>query len=277
MRTKKIGDFEIPVLGIGTLGMGGEHEPDYSDDDKCIKAIKEAIRLGYNYIDTAEMYGGSHTEELVGKAIKGIDRKKLFIVTKVSSNHLKYDDVINFAKNSLKRLGIEYIDLYLIHAPNPDISLKETMRAMDYLIEKKMIRFIGVSNFNIEQLKEAQKYSKNRIVANDLKYNLWSRSIDTQTIEYCQNNNIIIIAHKPFGRGLISKQKIPVLDELAKKYKKTKAQIVLNWIISKKNFVTAFQSANPKHLKENLEALNFQISEEDSKKLDFVINSIKQS
>jgi diketogulonate reductase-like aldo/keto reductase len=277
MKTKRIGDFEIPVLGIGTYGMGGEHEPDYSNDDGCVNALKEAIKSGYNYIDTAEIYGGNHAEELVGKAIKGIDRKKLFIVTKVYSNHLKYEDVINSAKNSLKRLGVGYIDLYLIHAPNPDIPLKETMRAMDYLVEKKMIRFIGVSNFNIEQLKEAQKYSKHRIVANDLKYHLWAKDIDKKTIEYCQNNDIMVIAHKPFGRGLISKQKILVLDELAKKYNKTKAQIVLSWIISKKNFVTAFKSMNPKHLKENLESLNFKISEEESKKLDSVIDSIKQS
>ena len=277
MKTKKIGDFEIPVLGIGTFGMGGEHEPDYSNDDACIKAIKEAIKLGYSYIDTAEIYSRGHAEEVVGKAIKGIDRKKLFIVTKVFSSHLRYDDVINSAKNSLKRLGTDYIDLYLIHSPNPDIPLKETMKAMDYLIEKKMIRFIGVSNFNIEQLKEAQKYSKNRIVANDLKYHLWAKDIDKKTVEYCQNNDIMVIAHKPFGRGLISKQKIPVLDELAKKYNKTRAQIVLSWIISKKNFVTAFKSTNPKHLKENLEAINFKLSDKDCKKLDAVIDSIKQS
>jgi diketogulonate reductase-like aldo/keto reductase len=277
MKTKKIGDFEIPVLGIGTFGMGGEHEPDYSNDDACIKAIKEAIKLGYGYIDTAEIYSGGHAEELIGKAIKGIDRKKLFIVTKVFSNHLRYDDVINSAKNSLKRLGTDYIDLYLIHSPNPDIPLKETMKAMDYLADKKMIRFIGVSNFNIGQLKDAQKYSKHKIVVNDLKYHLWAKDIDKKTVEYCQNNNIIVIAHKPFGRGLISEQKIPVLDELAKKYKKTEAQIILSWLISKKNFVTVFKSTNPKHLKENLESLNFHLSEDDIKRLDAIINSTKQS
>jgi len=277
MKTKKIGDFEIPVLGIGTFGMGGEHKPDYSKDAECIKAIKEAIKLGYNYIDTAEIYGQNHTEEVVGRAIKGIDRKKLFIVTKVSQNHLEYNDVINSAKNSLQRLETGYIDLYLIHSPNPDVPLKETMKAMDYLIEKKIIRFIGVSNFNIKQLKEAQKYSKNRIVANDMKYHLWAKDIDKKIAEYCQNNDIIIIAHKPFGRGLVSEQKLPVLDKLAKKYGKTKAQIVLSWIISKKNFVTIFKSVNPKHLKENLEALDFHMREEDSKKLDLIIDSIKQS
>jgi diketogulonate reductase-like aldo/keto reductase len=151
------------------------------------------------------------------------------------------------------------------------------MKAMDYLADKKMIRFIGVSNFNIGQLKDAQKYSKNKIVVNDLKYHLWAKDIDKKTVEYCQNNDIIVVAHKPFGRGLISEQKIPVLDELAKKYKKTEAQIILSWLVSKKNFAAIFKSANPRHLKENLESLNFHLSEDDSKKLDAVIDSTKQS
>lgn len=276
METKKAGDFEIPVLGIGTFGIGGEHEADYSKDKEAVKIIREAIKLGYNHIDTAESYGNRHSEEIIGKAIKEFDRKKLFITTKVSKEHLKYDDLINSCKNSLKRLNTDYIDLYLIHEPNPEIPLKETMKAMDYLVENNFIRHIGVSNFNIEQLKEAQKCTKNKIAANELKYNLWAK-IDIKTIKYCQDNNIIVIAHKPFGRGMLFKEKISLLSELSKKYNRTEAQIILNWLISEKNTVAVFKSENLLHLKENLNFSDFQLSQEDIKRLSGRLNINKTS
>ena len=273
MKTKKLKNgFEIPVLAIGTNLMGGEDygPPDYSNDETYIKAIQDAIKLGYTHIDTAEIYGGDHTEELIGKAIKNFDRKDLFITTKVSKYNLKYADVISSAKNSLKRLSTDYIDLYLIHRPNPDIPIKETMKAMSDLVDKKLVRFIGVSAFNVERMKEAQKYSKHPIVANQLKYNLWAK-IDIATIRYCQKNNIMIIAYKPFGRGKLIQEKIGLLSSLAKKYKKSEAQIILNWLVSKKNVITLFKSTNKEHLKENLHIFDFKITKEDSKKMDDIV------
>ena len=163
MKTKRLpNSFGIPVLGIGTVNIGEvapvtadeTHRPDFDHDQENIDAIKEAIKIGYNHVDTAELYGQGHTEELVGKAIKNFDRNKLFITTKVSPEHLKYDDLISSVKNSLKRLGTDYIDLYLIHRPNPNIPIKKTMEAMNYLVDNKIIKFIGVSAFNIGQIKE---------------------------------------------------------------------------------------------------------------------------
>ncbi|MBU4284609.1 MAG: aldo/keto reductase, partial [Nanoarchaeota archaeon] len=165
--------FELPALGIGTYGMGvDEQDEDKSNDAECITAIIDAINLGYTYIDTAEVYGSGHTEELVGKAIEGYDRKKLFIATKVFKTNLKYDDVIRSAKGSIKRMKIDYINLCLIHSYNPDVPIKETISAMDELVKKGLIKHIGVCNFSIEQLKEAQKYSMNKIVTNQMKYSL---------------------------------------------------------------------------------------------------------
>ena len=272
MKTKKLlNGFEMPVLGIGTFGIGGEHKPDYSQDKENIKLIRRAINLGYTHLDTAEVYGGGHTEELVGNSIKNFDRKKLFITTKVYPNHLRYEDVINSAKNSLKRLGTDYIDLYLIHAPNLSIPLKETMGAMDYLRDNGLIRNIGVSNFNVKQIKEAQKHTKNKIVANELKYNLWAKDIDLKTIKYCQENDIMVIAHKPFGRGKIATEKVGLLFDLSKKYSKTEAQIILNWLISKKNTVAIFKTKNLNNLHKNLDSLNFQIDKKDNEKIDRII------
>jgi len=271
-----IDNVQIPVLGLGTWLMGGRMEPDYSDDENCIQAIKKAIELGYTHIDTAEMYANGHTEELIGKAIKDLDRKKLFITTKVRNTKLKYDDVIQSAKESLGRLQTEYIDLFLIHSPSSEIPIEETMKAFDYLVEQKLVRFIGVSNFQVEQLIEAQKYTKNKIVANQIEYSLLTRNdgkyggnkdMESKTIPYCQENDIIVMAERPIERGLLLEGH-PLLDELEKKYNKTKAQIAINWLISKKNIITIPKSANVDRLKENIESIGWKMDEDDIKRLD---------
>jgi diketogulonate reductase-like aldo/keto reductase len=274
MQTKKLSnDFELPVLAVGTWAIGGEYEPDYSKDKEYIEAIKTAIKLGYIHIDTAEVYGAGHTEEIVAEAIKDFDRKKIFITTKVFKTNLHYDTVINSAKNSLIRLKTNYIDLYLIHAPNPEIPIEETMKAMDYLVEQKIIKFIGVSNFSAEQMKEAQKHTKNRIVANQLKYEFWADKIDTEAIKYCQKNDIMVIAYKPFGRGRISKERIKLLPILAEKYHKSEAQIILNWLISKRNVVALFKSTSREHLKENQNIFDFQLTKEETDRMDALVHS----
>src|SRR3989338_10948045 len=192
MKVKKLkSGFEMPVLGIGTFTFGGEHEADHSRDDEWIKAIKEALEAGYTHIDTAEVYGKGHCEELVAKAIESYDRKKLFITTKVYHTHFKYADVINSAKESLKRLKIKYIDLYLLHSFDSNIPLKDTMEAMNKLVDLGLVKNIGVCNFNPKQLEEAQKYSKAKIAVNQMKYNLWAETgPDVDTFAYCQKNDI---------------------------------------------------------------------------------------
>jgi len=270
------GDVKIPVIGLGTWKIGGGREVDNSQDRESIEAIKNAIRLGYSHIDTAEMYGLGHCEELIGEAIKDFDRTELFITTKVTNTNLHYDDVIAAAKGSLRRLQIDYIDLYLIHAPNPDIPIKETMKAMDYLVEQGLVRFIGVSNFTVEALKEAQKHARNKIVANQIEYSLLTRNqgrysdnqeMESKTIPYCQDNGIVVIAERPIERGLLLKPH-PVMDKLASKYRRTKAQIAINWLISKRNIITIPKSTNLEHLRENLGALEWKLSEDDMRLLD---------
>lgn len=267
---------DIPVLGLGTWKIGGETLADHSKDKEAISSIKNALEIGYSHIDTAEMYGAGHCEELVGKAIRLYAREKLFLTTKVLSSNLAYDDVIVSCKKSLARLGTNYVDLYLIHAPNPNIALKETMRAMDYLVEQKMIGAVGVSNFTLELLQEAQSLSKNPICANQIEYSLLTRNVgifasnidmESKTIPYCQKNGIIVMAERPLERGLLLSPH-PVLDKICKKYGKSCAQIALNWLISKKNMVTMPMSTKTEHLKENLGALDFGMSTNDLELLD---------
>jgi diketogulonate reductase-like aldo/keto reductase len=269
MKPKKFGRLlKIPVLGIGTAGIGGLYEKDTSKDWESVNAIRTAIELGITHIDTAEIYGAGHAEELVGRAIKGFDRKKLFITTKVSKDNLAYNKVIDAANGSLRRLGIKYIDLYLIHWPNTKVPLKETMTAMDFLVEKRIIRFIGVSNFTEKLLKEAQSCTKNKILANEVEYNLLKRGPEKKLLEYCQKNGIILIAYQPVAGGKLAKGGFKVLDEIAKKYNKTQAQIAINWLVSKPNVVTIPKAASIKHIKENIGALGWKLDDKDTENLD---------
>ncbi len=276
MDFKKLFDgTPVPVLGLGTWEMGGGHKADTSQDKECISAIRFAINSGITHIDTARMYGNGHTEELVGEAIKPFERKKLFITTKVRPQDLRYNDVVASAKGSLARLKTDYIDLYLIHAPNPDIPIKETMEAMDFLVEQKLVRYIGVSNFSVEQMEEAQRYAKNKIAANQVEYSILARNnsaftenVESQIVPYCQKNNTLAIAFRPLGKGRILRQRIKILDELAQKYRKTPAQIALNWLVSQNNVVAIFKAVQIEHIKENLGAVGWKLEPGDIAILD---------
>lgn len=276
MEFKKLSNnIEIPVIGLGTWTIGGGDEADTTYDKENISAIKTAIKLGITHIDNAEAYAQGHSEELVGRAIVGLDRKSLFITSKVSPEHLSYENLLASAKGSLQRLNTDYIDLYLIHAPNPDIPIQETMKAMDFLVEQKLVRCMGVSNFSVDQIKEAQKYTKNKIVANQIEYNLLVRDkgrvtedMESKIIPYCQENNILIIAWRPLARGKLAKPGFKILDELADKYHKTQAQIAINWLISKKGIVVISKSTKVEHLEKNLGAIGWKLKQEDVDRLN---------
>src|SRR5579864_3878257 len=142
--------FSLPVYGLGTWEMGGRTEADHTQDEKAITAIKASIDHGITHIDTAESYGAGHCEELVSQAIKGYDRTKLLIATKVSAHHQSYDDLLRAFEASLKRLDLDYIDLYLLHRyPYPGIPIGDTMRAMDRLVSEGLVKQIGVCNLSI--------------------------------------------------------------------------------------------------------------------------------
>ncbi|MGB5931976.1 MAG: aldo/keto reductase [Anaerolineae bacterium] len=270
MPTKRLrSGFEMPIFGMGTWRMGGDYHYDPSNDDEAdIRAIRAAIEIGITHIDTAETYAEGHAERLVGQAIKGYDREKLFIVSKVSPEHLRYDDLIASAKGSLERLETDYLDLYLIHHPNPNIRIVETMRAKDVLVDEGLVKNIGVSNFTVERLEEAQAHTKNRIVANQLHLNLIYREPERKgLLEYCQKNDVMFVAWRPMQKGLLAKRGIKVLDEMCEKYGRSPAQIAINWLVSQPNVVTLSKMRNVEHIKENLGAIGWQMDEEDIDRL----------
>lgn len=267
--------FELPKLGLGTWAIGGKRERDCSHDKESVGSIQTAVEMGYAHIDTAEVYGSGHCEELVGQAIRGFSRDNLIIASKVVDYHLRHDDVIAAAKGSLQKIDIEYIDLYYIHAPNPDVPLKETMRAMDALVDEGIVRKIGVSNFTVTLFEEAQSYTKNKIVANQVEYSLLTResgkysgnvNMESETLPYCQRNDVLLVAERPLERGIVLQQNA-VMDAVAQKYVKSYAQIALNWLVSQKNVVTIPMSQSEAHLKENVGALGWRMESDDIERL----------
>ena len=235
-----------------------------NDDKKDIETIQNAVSMGITHIDTAENYAEGHTETLVGQALKGYDRKKLFIVTKVDTDHLGYDDVLRACENSLKRLQMTHVDLYLIHQPSGTIPLAETMSAMDKLVQEGLARHIGVSNFTTERLRQAQSLTQNKLVVNQVYYNLVAREPEKEgLLQYCQENDVFLEAYRPLEKGMLLAQPPAIFQKLATKYGKSPAQIALNWLISQNNVITISKTSTIEHLRENLGAVGWQMEQED--------------
>ncbi|MDX9970382.1 MAG: aldo/keto reductase [Candidatus Gracilibacteria bacterium] len=264
----------IPKLGIGTWKIGGKLVPDYTNDQKEIESIQTALRLGLTHIDTAEKYGGGHAEELVGQAISRFDRKKLFLTSKLEIQNLSSHEIREAFNLSLKRLKTDYLDLYLIHEYSK-AELEKALSVFDQLVEEGVLRFIGVSNFSVEQIKEAQSFSKHKIFANEIEYNLltrnhgqFSQNMETEILPFCRENGIQIIAYRPLAKGNIFEHHKELFDYLQKKYQKTFSQIALNWLISKPGVSAIFKSSNPTHIEENLGALGWTMDLSDIEILD---------
>lgn len=259
--------MEIPILGIGTWGIGGKSEPDHLQESSSIEAIRRAINLGITHIDTSEIYGGGFTEELVGKAILPYDRTNLFITSKVWSAHLTYSGVIRAFELTLQRLKTDYLDLYLIHRPSEDMDLLGTMKALEYLNERRLARSIGVSNFSVQKILEAEKHlTKSKLSAIQDEYNLLTKK--QEVLDFCNERDIIFIAYRPLMKGFLAGKNIPILNKLAKKYNKSCAQIALNWLVSKKQIVVIPKAVKIEHLKEVANSIGWEMSRADYKLLD---------
>lgn len=266
---KLLNGFSMPEYGFGTWQMGGRKERDFKNDDKAdIEAIKTAIDLGITHIDTAEIYADGYAETLTAQAIKGYERSKLFIVSKVKTVHLSYSDILEACKNSLKRLQTDYLDLYLFHGYNPDIPLKESMRALSELKDNGLVKEIGVCNFGPKHLEEAQTYTKHKIVCDQVHYNLEFREPEKSgLLDYCQKNDVMLIAWRPVGKGNLLQEIPEVLKIMCDKYKKTPAQIAINWLISQQNVVTLSKTRSKEHFLENLGAIGWYMEKDDIEKL----------
>ncbi len=250
---------KLPVVGMGTWKMGQTKTP--AEWAAQVSSLKRGLELGMTLIDTAEAYSDGRAEELVGEAVKG-NRDAVFIASKVSPSNLHREAILAACHRSLERLGIRQVDLYQVHWPNPRIPIKETMSAMEKLVQEGKVRYIGVSNFSAEQTREAQEaLAKNELVSNQVEYSLTSRLIEEDLLPFCENEGITVIAYSPLGRGSIPAHLIP--KPILERYKLTAAQVALNWVTFKENVVAIPKSASKEHTEENAASVSVRLSPED--------------
>lgn len=253
--------FQIPKIGLGTWTIGGESSPDYSQDDALVDQLQSIISMGYTHLDTAEMYAANHTEELVGRAIADFDRDELFVTTKVWRTNLAYDNVHRALDASLRRLGTDYVDLYLIHWPEPSIPLSETFRALNEAAADGRVRRVGVSNFDVSLLKQSMELCETPIMTNQVRYNLHHRQPEKNgVLEFCQQNGIVLTAYCPLKDGVLSNKTVV---DIARKVDATPGQVAIQWLTRQPGVIMIPKSLNKQHLQENLDALELAFSEEE--------------
>ncbi|MFG1519754.1 MAG: aldo/keto reductase [Thermoplasmataceae archaeon] len=291
MEYKNIGksDLRVSVVGFGAWQAGGRGwGTDFTDND-VIKAMKYGFENGVNYIDTAEIYGSGHSEEVISRALEGYRREDIIIATKVAPPHFRKDDVINSCDRSLRRLNTSYIDLYQLHWPDSSVPIKETISAMEKLVDSGKVRYIGVCNYPLAKLQEVlEALSKHDLVSNQMRYNLIQREVETDLVPFMRNKSISMIAWSPIAKGLLSgkyspgnlprdeirqrdslfskenvEKLMPLIEkirEIAVSRSKTPSQVALNYLICQESFVIPGIKSTDQ-LMENMGAADWRLTD----------------
>lgn len=243
---------QIPAIGFGTSQLGD-----------CGEIVATALRLGYRHIDTAWKYG---SEKGVGEGIRasGVPRKEIFLCTKVSHEYLRAADFAHSVDESLKNLQVDYVDMLHVHWPTVDnIPLAETMGALAEAKREGKTRHIGVANFNIALLEEAMRLCPESLVTLQAEYHPYLDQ--SKVLAYCRNKGLVFTAYCPLARGRLFND--PVLTDIANRKGKTIAQIALRWLTQQGNIAAIPRSANPKHIAESLKVFDFELTDEEMKRI----------
>jgi aryl-alcohol dehydrogenase-like predicted oxidoreductase len=310
MNTRKLGytELELTVVGLGTWAMGGPWQFGWGpqDDDEAVGAVLAALERGINWIDTAAIYGLGHSEELIGKALKQTSDKP-FIATKCGLlwndkrekvSCLKKRSIRKECHASLKRLGVEVIDLYQIHRPEPDKDIEEAWEEMARLAEEGKVRYIGVSNFNVAQLERVRKIHP--AASLQPPYNMLHREAEKELFGYCAENNIGIVAYSPMERGLLTGKfsqerlanlpfddhrrrsadfqepefsaNLELVDRLrpiAERNGRSLSQLAVAWVLRRDEVTSAIVGARkPEQITETSAATDWELSEEDIEEIE---------
>jgi diketogulonate reductase-like aldo/keto reductase len=270
VRTKPFGKtgVELPVIGQGTWNMpeSGAHLREAQ------AALRRGIELGMTHIDTAEMYGTGRVEQLVGEAIRGVPRERLFITTKVLPSNASYAGTLRAADRSLQRLGCDYLDCYLLHWAGAH-PLQETMRAFLTLVEQGKTRFVGVSNFDANEMLEAARYlGDTPLACNQVLYHLDERGIEHEVIPAARSAEIAVVAYTPFGRGsfLRGAGRRETIERVANKHAVTARQVVLAFLTVEPELFVISKAARLEHVEENAAAGSLTLDREDLAAIDAV-------
>jgi aryl-alcohol dehydrogenase-like predicted oxidoreductase len=310
MQKRRLGstDLNLTTVGLGTWAMGGPWQFGWGpqDDDEALGAIRKALELGINWIDTAPAYGLGHSEELIGKVLKQT-KKKPIIATKCGLlwnekkekvPHLKGESIRKECHASLKRLGVETIDLYQMHWPDPDEDVEEAWEEMAKLKGEGKVRYIGVCNFNVEQLERIQKIAD--VASLQPPYSMLHREAEDELLGYCSRNNIGVVVYSPMQRGLLTGkfsqerlaalplddhrrrspdfqepqftatlQLVDKLRPIAERNSKTLAQLAISWVLRRDEVTAAIVGARrPEQIAETAPASDWNLSEKDIKEIE---------
>ena len=297
MKFRKLGqsDLNCSVIGLGTWGMAGSFWGKV-DDDQSIATIRAGLEAGINLIDTAPVYGDGHSEEVVGRALEGLKREDIVLATKCGRFTCETEKIRQELETSLKRLKTDYIDLYQVHWPDDKVPFEETFGELENMRKQGKIRYIGVSNFSVEQTEEASKYCQ--IVSTQPQYSLLVRDIEKDILPYCVEKNIGILSYGSIGAGALTgkfkekpvfkedderasfytffqeqnwpktKQMIDPLEEIAARHGKPTVHAAINWVLKQKGISVALVGARtPEQVRMNAQAADWELTDEENAKI----------
>lgn len=311
MEQRPLGNSGISVsaVSIGTWAIGGANWGAVNDEES-VAAIQEAIDVGMTFIDTADIYGKGHSEEIVGKAIKG-RRDQVVVATKVANRwneagevwpDCSYDYILEAVRASMERLQTDYIDAYIIHRPDPNTPIPETMRALDKLLNDGVVRAVGVSRYDREQIEQAQQCIQLHIAQYPL--NIFRREEITPILPFCRQHEIGVMAYAPLSKGLLTgkfdsattfpendlrsgmgafqgaafKDRLDAVEKLkpiAARHGKTLAQLAINWNLCQPGVTTALTGAKtPQQVRENAGGAGWRLTTQDLNEIERIAQDL---
>lgn len=237
---------EVPVIGLGTWQMS---------EQVAYESVSMALELGYRHIDTAQLY---ENESSVGSAIEDsdVDREEIFLTTKVDPAHRSVTEIVGSARESCDRLGVDQVDLLLIHWPHPLADLEDVIEGLDEAVAADLTRHVGVSNFGVDRLHRARNLSEAPILTNQVLFHPWWPQRDL--LRYCQQQDVILTGYSPLANGGAIDDEL--LAEIGSRYGKSGPQVALRWATQHDNVVTIPMSTSRQHLAENLDIFDFKLT-----------------
>ena len=259
----------VPALGQGSANLAQGRRPEAAE----VEALRTGLSLGMTLIDTAEMYGGGRSEKLIGVAIGG-QRDRVFLVSKVSPNHVAGDGIARACDASLARLGTDHLDLYLLHWPSRDAALRSVVAAFESLRAGGRIRAWGVSNFTVSDMKDLFRVPNgNRCATNQVLYNLGNRGIERDLLPWCRQHGMPVMAYSPLGGPGASLLRDPTLARIAAAHGCTAAAVALAWTIRNGDVIAIPGSGSTEHVKENAVALSLTLTPDELHTLEAAYTS----